>query len=217
VVQRASSLCAEAGLWLRRFQESQGCLEARSPHLATPGAFVDYVSLRLRTMQQAPFGIAADLVRRTRQALEGLLQADGEACHASVWSHSDFGPHNLLIDGSRLTVLDFELAPQHPWFDAAYFVESLAGFTGALFRAQNVRQLQRDFLDAYGASGEEPLFLGLRLRHLVCTAASLRQRRTRWPFLHWPEYVLLRRRLQRLVAQMEATAPSGVAPSAQSA
>jgi hypothetical protein len=214
----ALSLCAQAGTWLHQFQQSQGRgPEAFSPHLSTPEQFADYVATRLQCMQRAPFAIGHELQRRTADALQRVLRENPQELRQSVWSHSDYGPHNLLADSSHFTVLDFELMPQHPWFDAAYFVESLAGFSGPLFRAQRVHQLQQAFLDAYGISGDEPLFLALRLRHLLCTAASLRARRSRLMFLDWPEYALLRRRLQRLVERIESSSSTSGRASMQSA
>jgi hypothetical protein len=48
------------------------------------------------------------------------------------------------------------------------------------------------------------LFLALRIRHLVCTAASLRAQRRRVPMKNWAEHWMCRRRLVALVAQLEA-------------
>lgn len=200
----SAALCTRAGTWLSSFQLGIPQLgDQLSPHLATADDFVDYVSARLAHMQRAPFRLSAAALVRTRRALRRALE-DSQILQPVTWSHSDFGPHNLLGDATQVTVLDFELMPQHPWFDAAYFIESLAGFSGPRYSSTNVARLQRVFLSGYGLSGHEPLFLALRIRHLACTAASLRAQRTRLPIRNWADHWILRRRLARLVEQLQA-------------
>ena len=163
-------------------------------------------------MQQSPFALPDVLRQRARKILSATLSSDATLLQPVCWSHSDFGPHNLLCDVQRITVLDFELIPQHPWFDAAYFVESLAGFSGLRYDAQHVGRLQRAFLNGYGLDGSEPLFLALRIRHLVCTAASLRAQLLRFRMRLWPDFWMLRTHLAELVQRLEASAGRHVAP-----
>ena len=208
----SAALCTRAGMWLAAFQQAQPPLLDRcSPHLATGEDFVGYVETRLRHMQQQPFRLSEALLTRTLQVLRQALE-DEEVLRPTTWSHSDFGPHNLLGDATHLTVLDFELMPQHPWFDAAYFVESLAGYQGPRYRSTSVDRLQRVFLSGYGLTGTETLFLALRIRHLVCTAASLRAQRTLLPMRNWPDHWMLQNRLARLVRQLEMAHTGQSAP-----
>lgn len=211
-VAESAALSARAGSWLLAFQQAQPQPRGvRSPHLSTVDDFVTYVEARLARMQQRPFRVDAPLLTRTRQALRQSL-ADDAILQSVTWSHSDFGPHNLLADDRRLTVLDFELMPQHPWFDAAYFVESLAGYRGPRYSAAHVERMQRAFLNSYGLTGDEALFVALRIRHLVCTAASLRAHRALRGLRHWPDHWMLRMHLDRLVQQLEAAKASQVRP-----
>ena len=210
----AAAVCTAAGSWLQGFQQSHALpAGTASPHLPTPQAFVDYVEDRLARMQQSPFALPDVLRQRARKILSATLASDATLLQPVCWSHSDFGPHNLLCDAQRITVLDFELIPQHPWFDAAYFVESLAGFSGLRYDAQHVGRLQRAFLNGYGLDGCEPLFLALRMRHLVCTAASLRAQRLRFRMRLWPDFWMLRTHLAELVQRLEASSGRPVAPA----
>jgi len=205
---RATAICSHAGSWLLGFQKSHALpRETPSPHLSTPEAFVAYIDQRLSRMQQSPFALPESTRQRTLSILTARLSGDAVLLQPVTLSHSDFGPHNLLCDGERITVLDFELIPQHPWFDAAYFVESLAGLAGPRYDARNVECLQRAFLDGVGIAGREPLFLALRIRHLVCTAASLRAQRQRFRMRLWPDFWMLRRRLLELVQRLEVSYP----------
>ena len=201
---------------MRRFQEEQPLLGGvTSPHLATVADFEAYVDVRLQHMQTPPFALEDAWRQRTRRVLRQALAPQEQRLRTCVWSHSDFGPHNLLwadaaATAGRLVVLDFELLPQHPWFDAAYWVETLAAYPAPRHGARRRQAMIDAFLAAYGLDGGEPLFLALRLRHLVCTAASLRQRRTRLRLLHWPQHRSLRQRLHDLVERLETVA-AGVA------
>jgi aminoglycoside phosphotransferase (APT) family kinase protein len=118
-----------------------------------------------------------------------------------TWSHADFGPHNMLCgDNERVTVLDFELAPQHPGFDAAYFVECLHGYSGPWVDAARVRRLERAFLAGYGEPLDAAYFALLRLRHLVCTYTSESRRAGLSAWLHWRSRAALRARLYHFTA-----------------
>ena len=59
-------------------------------------------------------GFAADLVRR---ALDAPIPDDGRA---PVLSHNDPNPTNMVFDGTRLVLLDWDAAgPMHPFYDLA--------------------------------------------------------------------------------------------------
>lgn len=197
---RAAVACAEAGAWLRRFQaagigEMRG---QRSQHLGDPRAWLDYLDDRLRILCEVRPGIEPTLRTRLLAHAAATLQAIPVATlEAVTWSHSDFGPHNVLLDGDAVTVLDLELAPQHPSFDAAYFVEALALHHGPLVDPSRVRRLERAFLAGAGAAAGEPLFRLFRLRHLLCAYVSESRRRGVATWKVWPGLLALRARLRR--------------------
>ena len=196
----AAAQCAAAGAWLRRFQASGRAFAAdqRPPHLHDAAAFLAYCDERLRLLEHASPGI--DIATRTRLLAHAAaaLQSLPAAVFTNVtWSHSDFGPHNMLAGGERVTVLDFELAPQHPCFDAAYFVECLHGHSGPWVDAARVRRLERAFLAGYGEPVDAAYFALLRLRHLVCSYTSESRRAGLSTWLRWRSRAALRARLYR--------------------
>jgi len=200
---QAAADCTAAGAWLRRFQSAAAGSTAgsRPPHLTDAAAFVAYVDERLRVLERAAPGIDAPLRNRLLAHVAAAAHALPPAVFASVtWSHSDFGPHNVLVGAERLTVLDFELVPQHPCFDAAYFVECLAGHSAPWVDPMRVRRLERAFLAGYGEPIDGAYFALLRLRHLVCTYASESRRAGLTNWLRWRSRAVLRARLRRLTA-----------------
>lgn len=212
---RAAALCTCAGAWLRRFQsvgrtEMQGLVPE---HLGTPAAFLAYVHERLQLLRAARPGIEPELCDELLSHASMTLQAlPAAALEPVTWSHADFGPHNLLVDGDRLVVLDFELGPQHPYFDATYYLETLAHSGGPLVDPSRLQRLERAFLAGYSTPVDMPLFTLFRLRHLVCAyvsetrrAAGLRQLRL------WPGLLAMRARLRQLLHAMPVRAASRVA------
>jgi Ser/Thr protein kinase RdoA (MazF antagonist) len=198
---QAAAHCAAAGAWLRRFQAAgAGALRGVRPaHLSDAAAFIAYVDERLRLLEHARPGIDAALRNRLLAHVAAGVQVLPARVFADVtWSHSDFGPHNVLADGDRITVLDFELLPQHPCFDAAYFVECLAGHVGPWVDPARVRRLERAFLAGYGEPMDATYFALLRLRHLVCTYTSESRRGGLAALLRWRSRAALRSRLQRV-------------------
>jgi len=197
---RAAVACAEAGAWLRRFQAA-GLNEMhgqRSPHLGDAHAWLDYLDERLRILCEARPGIEPSLrTRLLAHAASTLQSVPTASLEAVTWSHGDFGPHNVLLDGDTVAVLDLELAPQHPAFDAAYFVEALALHAGPLVDPTRVHRLERAFLAGAGASAEEPLFRLFRLRHVLCAYVSEARRSGVVHWKKWPGLLALRTRLRR--------------------
>jgi Ser/Thr protein kinase RdoA (MazF antagonist) len=130
---------------------------------------------------------------------------------AVTWSHSDFGPHNVLADGDTITVLDFELVPQHPYFDVAYFVESLAHAAGPHAEVSRVRRLERAFLAGYGMEVDRSLLALFRLRHLACTYVSEARRRGIAQVRAIPGLLALRERLRRFPEEISPRSASRAA------
>jgi len=91
----------------------------------------------------------ADEVHRLRAEIERLARA----CPASALelAHGDFAHGNVMVDGERVGIIDFDRAGQaEPVYDVAYFLTHLASF--ALRhpeRATHLRALCDRFRDAY--------------------------------------------------------------------
>jgi hypothetical protein len=206
---RAAALCTQAGSWLRVFQTAgrDAVRGQQSQHLDGPAAFLEYVDERLRLQRRLRPQLRPDLYARLVAHAASALHAVPAGTWADVtWSHSDFGPHNILADGDRITVLDFELAPQHPYFDLAYFAESLANAAGPRADAASVRRLESAFFAGYGMPVDRSLLALFRLRHLVCAFVSEAKRRGFDQVRALPGLLVLRDRLRRLPADLSARA-----------
>jgi len=204
---RAAALCTKAGTWLRTFQERGRAFVRgqRPPHLTGPETFLDYVDERLRLLRSVRPPVEADLhTRLLAHAAATLHGLPARTWNDVTWSHSDFGPHNLLAEGETLYVLDFELAPQHPYFDLAYFAESLFHLGGPRVDASRVRRLERAFLAGHGTEIDAPLLALYRLRHAVCTYVSETRRGGIAQVRALPGLLALRERLRRLPRALAA-------------
>jgi hypothetical protein len=196
----AAARCLAAGAWLRRFQAAGAtAMRGATPaHLPSADAFLAYLDERLRLLCGSHPGIDAALRNRLLAHAAAALQLVPQRAFATVtWSHSDFGPHNVLDTDAGVTVLDFELQAQHPAFDPAYFVECLAGHVAPWVDPARVRRLTRAFLAGYGEPLDAQLFGLMRLRHLVCAYASEARRSGVAAYRHWPSRLTLRARLRR--------------------
>jgi len=91
----------------------------------------------------------ADEVRRLRTEIERLASA----CPASelALAHGDFAHVNVMVDGERIGIIDFDRAGQaEPAYDVAYFLTHLASFSlRHPERAVHLRRLCDHFRDAY--------------------------------------------------------------------
>jgi Ser/Thr protein kinase RdoA (MazF antagonist) len=197
---RAAVACTAAGAWLRRFQAAgmRAVQGQRSAHLSDFQAWLDYLDERLRWMCRARPAIEPSLrTRLLAHAASTLHALPDRALDCVTWSHGDFGPHNILLDHDTVTILDLELAPQHPYFDAAYFVEALALHHGPLVDPTRVQRLERAFLAGAALSGEEPLFRLFRLRHVLCAYVSETRRHGVAHWKKWSGLLAMRSRVRR--------------------
>jgi aminoglycoside phosphotransferase (APT) family kinase protein len=210
----AAALCTKAGAWLRSFQERgrEAVRRERPPHLVDPRTFLEYVDERLRLLRARRPPVEADLhTRLLAHAAASLHALPAGTWNDVTWSHSDFGPHNLLVDGEALHVLDFELAPQHPYFDLAYFTESLAHVGGPGVEPTRVQRLERAFLAGHGPEVDLQLLALFRLRHAACTYVSESRRRGIAQVRALPGLLALRERLRRLPRELAPRFGSRVA------
>lgn len=202
-----AALCTRMGNWLREFQRvGGGRMAGQSPrHLATRDDFVAYVDERLLQLTQLRPGIDRAVRTLAVEHLRRLLATvDAEHFAQVTWSHADFGPHNVLVDGEVLTVLDFELRPEHPYFDVSYFIESLAGLRTPFADPDRLSRLETAFLTSYGTPLHPALLHAFRLRHLVCSYLSHARRRGLARLRAWPDLMSLRARLASSIATMRA-------------
>ncbi|MGE3771991.1 MAG: phosphotransferase [Gammaproteobacteria bacterium] len=145
-LEPARSRCALAAAWLSRFHRlpaPYGAADAR--------ALLDtYYDDRLVTLAQLPDSglddaAAADLKSMLMRLVDAAL-----ATQPVVRCHNDYSPHNLLVDGDTLCVLDYSFAgPGLPAFDVACFWHKLDDMRDSLLsEGRRVDALQAAFVDA---------------------------------------------------------------------
>lgn len=109
----------------------------------------------------APHRISADVVARTRAALE-MLPTD-HADEPLVPTHGDFHPRNWIVDDGRLRVIDFG---RFGWRPASFDLTRLA-----VLHWQDDPTLEAAFFDGYGNDPRESdAWRWLQLREAVGTA-----------------------------------------------
>jgi hypothetical protein len=134
-------------------------------------------------------GIDRGLVRFASDVASGLRLT--EPISAVVPQHSDFGPWNMLWDGSRIVLLDFHNSDSGlAEYDRAFFFVALD--LSGLLRFNDLRRLARfqaEFLEATtpgsgvatASAGLQPrqgLFTCLAVMHALYFGAQLLERRT---------------------------------------
>lgn len=156
----ATAWCRQAGEWLSLFHRLPSPYEP-----ADLRSLLDtYYDDRLVTLAQLPHsGVSQTLAATLKSSLMTLVDS-ALARTPVVLCHNDYSPHNMLVDGNRLCVLDYSFAgPGLPVFDVACFWHKLADLKdSALLSNRRVARLQQAFLDGSGA-GFDPSTPAVRL------------------------------------------------------
>lgn len=142
----ARRYCALAAAWVTRFHRlptAHTAAEART-------LLDTYYDDRLETLAQiSASGIGAETAADIKGCLIRL--ADRAVTDSRiVLCHNDYSPHNMLVDGSTLYVLDYSFAgPGLPEFDVACFWHKLEDMRGGLLVSNaRVAALQDAFTGA---------------------------------------------------------------------
>jgi len=138
---------------------------------------------------------AIDELRRF--ASEASRKLDGHPIPASA-RHGDFTPQNILIDGNRLRVVDFEnfCKMDAAYEDVATFVGYIQGLSSFPYYSRTaLRTLADSFLHAYGLDGNEAELQLYLVRALIVLISEINLEQG---VLH------AQKRLRLLQAQMES-------------
>jgi hypothetical protein len=132
--------------------------------------------LERRLICCARVGVTADAINGLRLLMSRAShQMEGHLMPAAA-RQGDFIPQNILVDGSRLAVVDFESFCQSEsvYEDVATFVAYLQALSAFPYYSQRaLRRLSGSFLQTYGLTGDEaPLRLYLA-RSLVVLISEI--------------------------------------------
>jgi hypothetical protein len=163
-----------AGRWLRRLQQLAVQPGDEVRFSATdPPDIVEYCDLRIRKVLELGYGWPCERDRaRIRGALLRLIEAASSEDSRFVWTHGDYGPQNILWDGSTITPLDFNTALlEYPLHDITYFIHRLEMLAVYFpWRRWPLAAWRRALLRGYGRPDAErsPMYRALMIRHLHC-------------------------------------------------
>ena len=176
VLEQLSLGLERVGEWLRRFHERM----PRSSARLSATDMREYLDVRLRILvARAPVGFSADMRSRVLSAFEAHASRLRDDDLRSVPIHADFALSNIVVDGSRVAVLDFSVpASGALYHDVAHLYMHLGLLTTKpRFRPKVVAMLQRALLRGFSGSVEtsHPAFELLLLQHVVCHFTGLAQ------------------------------------------
>lgn len=173
--------CVLAGEWLRTFQTFTSQQGDPGPYLAALASeirtYVDCLARRPLVRFSGELGAAvAGFVDRA-------LRATSPGKAAVTGATGEFCPANTLVEGERLTVLDFGMYGLNTSLsDPAQFYQHLEMLRHKpLYRPQLVRELQRGFLEGYRqpALDGDPLFSLYRIKYKLSRMEATSGRK--WP------------------------------------
>jgi tRNA A-37 threonylcarbamoyl transferase component Bud32 len=173
-----------AGKWLRRFQSLPA--DECEKYSGTYGVddIIEYCELRIRRIRESGDSwLSASLHQRITGTLAKLVKRSSKEDLSFVWSHGDYGPHNMIWDGHGLTPIDFAMAhADFPLADVTYFAHGLQMVrTYRPWRRWPIDVWKRAFLRGYDRpnAAEDPMYRVCMIRHVLC-GLSKRQPSKNW-------------------------------------
>lgn len=142
--------CDFAGQWLQRFQDL--AIPEEPENLGE--SLSDYFSGRLdRLVWTSGSGVTSALAGAVSKKLKKLQEEalTGLGTRASL-CHNDYSPHNIIVTGGGVCVLDFSFSgPGFPVFDAMCFWHKLEDLkTSPFVLRRNIEYLQSRFIQGCG-------------------------------------------------------------------
>ena len=168
--------CAMSGRWLRQFQSFTAQAEGSFNH----EGLREYCAQRLDTLVlDKDSGIDAAFKRRFLDYLQRAQESLGARPDRIVGRHNDFSPHNILVEGERLSVIDFGFFDHDSYlYDVGKFWFQLECMKASpLFSARTIERLQTSFLSGYGGSVDtgDPAFQLVVGRYFLTRLATMRK------------------------------------------
>lgn len=160
-----SALRATGG-WLRWFQDQTSDQAATS----SADALERLLTRAARDLDRSRGRLSSSLAARLDSRLLHFETEGVPAAVSTVGHHCDFWPGNVLVEGTRISVIDFEgYRLGLPDEDVAYFLVHLELILSKPWHRDKLRQACRAFLEGYGVAGDAPS----DLLELCCMAKGL--------------------------------------------
>jgi tRNA A-37 threonylcarbamoyl transferase component Bud32 len=166
--------CGLAGIWLREFQAftSRGTAEFNIHGLES------YCSERLDTLiADRRSGIDETFKAKFLVYLQEKHKALSGRIDAIVGRHNDFSPHNIIVDGDVVSVIDFGFFDHDSYlYDICKFWFQLECMKiSPLFSTTAIDRLQKSFLEGYGDSVDpsDPAFEVVASRYFVTRLVTM--------------------------------------------
>jgi len=166
--------CTSAGAWLRAFQAhtTQGSGEFNIEGL------MHYCDQRLDTLiADGQSGIDAQFKEMFRSYLVRMHARSRGKVSTITGRHNDFSPHNIIVNGERISVIDFGFFDyDSPLYDVSKFWFQLECMkVSPLFRPSTIERLQNSFFAGYGAAFDhrDPAFELVASRYFVTRLATM--------------------------------------------
>lgn len=173
-----------AGRWLRQFQAiATSNSDAVQLSAIEPYDLHEYCRLRVAHISELGFSWPdRDFQSKLDRRLTVLLAQVPAGDTRLVLGHGDFQPINMLWDGEKLTVIDFEMASlKVPLADVASFVHRLDLLPVYFpWKRWPVAAWRRAFLRGYGRDGVDasPAYVAQMIRMWLCRLHSFVARPT---------------------------------------
>jgi colanic acid/amylovoran biosynthesis glycosyltransferase len=141
-----SALRATGG-WLRWFQDQAPGQTATSP----AEAFERLLTEAARDLERSRRRLSSSVAARVGSRLFHFETEGVPAALTTVGHHCDFWPGNVLVEGTRISVIDFEgYRLGLPEEDVAYFIVHLELLLSKPWHRDKLDQARRAFLEGYG-------------------------------------------------------------------
>jgi hypothetical protein len=162
--RRMTALGELTGSWLKQLHQAT----LAEPLHHDSAAFLD--ALEVRFAQCRRVGVSDHAIDGLRRALAGASnRIEGRPIPAAA-RQGDFIPQNILVDGARIGVVDFESFSESDsiYEDVGTFVSYLQALSAFPYYSQKALvRLASSFLHAYGLKGDEVALKLYRARALV--------------------------------------------------
>ena len=175
--QNVCQLNNKVGKWLRAFQDNS----IHEGSLINIDEMREYNMERINSLRE--FGFFQEkaidderLVALFNKLFGQVKDSDLNKCVL----HGDFGPFNIMADGDRIVVVDFEMSILGSFYhDAAYYLNNLDEFKHKIHISdKKIDKLKAEFLCGLDRKldADEPLFVVYDMQVTLCKTLSLYSR-----------------------------------------